>query len=255
MLRSLKDRIYRGIYQLVFDATVHAIKSFKLREMVREELRRDAHNISKGMQMRALATSVDFAEKHLFNVDSFATNEELWAHCIALAPKRDDGLFLEFGVYQGRSINFTADRTKQTVYGFDSFEGLPERWFDLFDKGHFKVEQLPDVRPNVKLIKGWFNETLPGFVKVNRGPVVYLHVDCDLYSSTKTVFDVLAPQIIPGTVIVFDEWYDHPRWEEGEYKAFVEFAQANQAEYKFVGYNRHDAQVALQITAIRGQRL
>lgn len=252
MLHQLYRRLHQRVYQFTFDVVVHALSTFKLREMIREELRRDAHNISKGMQMRALASSVEFAEKHLFNVDSFPNNEELWAHCIKQVVPREGGFFAEFGVWQGRSINFTAERTSATVYGFDSFEGLPERWFDLFDQGHFKVNQLPSVRANVRLVKGWFNETLPGFVKENRGPVLYLHIDCDLYSSTKTIFECMGDQIVPGTVIVFDEWYDYPRWEEGEYKAFMEFAAAHQADYKFIGYNRYDAQVALQITSIRG---
>ncbi len=253
MLNKIKKRIHAKVYNFFFDIVVHAVKTFKLDEMVREELRRDAHNISKGMQMRALATSVDFAEKHLFDVDSFSNNEDLWAHCVKQVTVKD-GLFMEFGVWQGRSINFVADRTPSRIYGFDSFEGLPEKWFDLFDKGHFKVDQLPAVRSNVTLVKGWYNETLPGFVKEHGQPVAYLHVDCDLYSSTKTIFDALGHQIVPGTVIVFDEWYDHPRWEQGEYKAFMEFAEAHQAEYKFIAYHRHDAQVALQITGIRGQK-
>ena len=48
------------------------------------------------------------------------------------------------------------------IYGFDSFEGLPDAWIPGFPKGYFDMKgSLPPVAPNVQLIKGWFDETLP----------------------------------------------------------------------------------------------
>lgn len=46
-------------------------------------------------------------------------------------------LWLEFGVASGKTINYISKFTKDKVYGFDSFEGLPEKWRDGFDKGAF----------------------------------------------------------------------------------------------------------------------
>ena len=41
----------------------------------------------------------------------------------------EDGLFLEFGVYKGTSINFISSLIPdKKIYGFDSFGGLPEEW-------------------------------------------------------------------------------------------------------------------------------
>jgi hypothetical protein len=37
-------------------------------------------------------------------------------------------LWLEFGVASGRTINYISNFTNDKVYGFDSFEGLPEKW-------------------------------------------------------------------------------------------------------------------------------
>jgi hypothetical protein len=50
--------------------------------------------------------------------------------------------------------------------------------------------KFPDVRINVQLIKGWFNETLPKFTNLleSDDKIALLHIDCDIYSSTKTVF-------------------------------------------------------------------
>ena len=253
-MSKLYDYIYDRVYRFFFHVVVHAMQSLKLDRIVREEFVRDAHNLSKGMQLRALSSSVDYAEAHFSGVPSFADNESLWAYCLKQVPKRDDGLFIECGVWEGRSINFFAENINGIIYGFDSFQGLPERWYGEFDREYFKVDRLPAVRDNVRLLKGWFEETLPVFIQSHSGPVVFLHVDCDLYSSTKSVLRHLGARIIPGTVIVFDEWYNYPGWQEGEYKAFREFVSEQGATYRFVGYNRHHSQVAVQIEGIRGEK-
>ena len=53
---------------------------------------------------------------------------------------KSNTLWLEFGVYSGRTINYISKFTNDIVYGFDSFEGLPEKWRDGFDKGIFSTE-------------------------------------------------------------------------------------------------------------------
>jgi hypothetical protein len=165
----------------------------------------------------------------------------------ALNEAQVDGLYLEFGVCQGTTVNYIANVKKdKTVYGFDSFEGLPEKWRTA-EKGTFKVDKLPSVRQNVSLIKGWYDESLPLFVKEHNEPVAFIHVDCDLYSSTKTLFRELASNIQCGTVIFFDEYFNYSGWEEHEYKAFQEFCKQNNVEYKYLWI--HYSQVVVKIVA------
>ena len=111
----------------------------------------------------------------------------------AIAHIDTDGLVLEFGVSRGTTINHIAKKLpNQTVYGFDSFEGLPEDWNGVCKKEHFLVKGLPKVDKNTTLIKGWFNDTLDLFLKNNPDIVIdMIHIDCDLYSSTKDVFNIL----------------------------------------------------------------
>jgi hypothetical protein len=153
-------------------------------------------------------------------------------------------------VATGKTINHIASLLPRLmVYGFDSFEGLPERWQAHYPKGSFRMERLPKVRVNVELVKGWFSETLPEFLKEHAGAALFLHIDCDLYSSTRDVFEQLEPRIDAGTVIVFDEYFNYPGWKEGEHKAFMEFIERTGHEYEFLGYAKSNEQVAVRITA------
>lgn len=98
------------------------------------------------------------------------------------------GLWLEFGVFSGTTVNIIARFTRQTVYGFDSFIGLPENWQDGKEQGRYSCEgQLPAVSDNVELV--------------------------------------------PGSVIVFDELFNYPGYEQHEIKAFYEFISQNKIEW------------------------
>lgn len=218
-------------------------------EMLNKQDAPVAQDIGMALQRRATESTAIYVEQQMRNIDSVATNLELLSKAIKEANLDSNQLVCEFGVHSGLTINHIASLTSLTVYGFDAFKGLPERWRDGFGKGTFKRGDLPMVRANVVLIKGWFNETLPNFLKDNDRPVSFIHIDCDLYSSTKTVFDCLSQRIHPGCVIVFDEYFNYPGWEEGEYKAFNEFIESTGAKYEYIGYNRFHEQVAIKITA------
>lgn len=158
------------------------------------------------------------------------------------------GDYLEFGVFSGATINFiSATLPDKIIYGFDSFEGLPETWRSGFEKTSFNLNgNLPQVNKNVRLIKGWFNETLPAFVKEHPKPCAFIHVDCDLYFSTKIIFAELKNQIVAGTVIAFDEYFNYPGWQQGEYKAFMEFVTENNLEFEYIARTEYE-QVAVRI--------
>jgi predicted O-methyltransferase YrrM len=220
-----------------------------IRKYVSYEMERASKDVGRELQRRALESTADYVETNMRDVDSVSSTLDLLSTALERASLGGSGLILEFGVYTGRTINHIATKANQPVYGFDSFEGLPERWRDGFKKGYFGVGALPAVRPNVKLIKGWFDQTLPPFVQAHPEPVVFLHVDCDLYSSTKVIFETLHAQLRPGCVIVFDEYFNYPGWEEGEYKAFQEFLAKSGLAYQYIGYNRRHEQVAVQLLA------
>ena len=151
------------------------------------------------------------------------------------------GLWLEFGVYKGTTIRRIAKYRSDpgAIYGFDSFEGLPEDWDREHrgwwsDKGAFSLDgQLPSVPEHVTLVPGWFDESLPKFLAEVPGEVTLLHVDCDLYSSTAVVLTALKDRLADRCVVVFDEMFNYPGWERNEAKAFLEFLDASPDEWDF----------------------
>ena len=159
----------------------------------------------------------------------------------------NDGLVLEFGVLFGTSIRQIAVLVEQEVHGFDSFEGLPEAWHGE-PKGSYSTKGIiPSVQENVVLHQGWFEETLPGFVEKFQAPIRFINIDCDIYSSTKTILDFLAKQIIPGTVIVFDEYIGNENWREDEFKAFQEAVLKYGWKYEYLCFSFMTKQVVVQM--------
>jgi hypothetical protein len=161
-----------------------------------------------------------------------------------------DGLVAEFGVRTGSTINHLARRNrKKVIHGFDSFEGLPEAWTGwTMPAGAFRGEGIPTVEPNVELHVGWFDETLPVFLAAHPDPVALIHIDSDIYSSARTVLQALAPRMQPGSVIVFNEYFNYPNWKQHEYRAFQEFCTDHDVRYRYLCWGMYE--VAVEITAV-----
>ena len=212
------------------------------------QARADARSIDLELQRRSLATTADYVERHLSRAQALASRSELLALGLASA-RPTPGLICEFGVYKGETINQIAGLVApRRVFGFDSFEGLPEDWRPGFPKARFSLLGAPpDVLENVELLKGRFDTTLPAFLARHEERFAFVHVDCDLYSSTKTVLELAASRIGAGTVIVFDEYFNFPGWEQHEFKAFQEFVRATGARYEYLAYSSRDEQVAVRM--------
>lgn len=167
----------------------------------------------------------------------------------ALDQAKLDGLVLEFGVFRGESLRFIAQRSTGLVHGFDSFEGLPEHWTYFQRKGRFSLDgKIPEFEEeNVRIHPGLFGDTLRPFLAQNEGVVRFLHVDSDLYSSAAQVLGLLAPRLVPGSVILFDEYINYPAWRQHEYKAFQEFIAARGLGYRYIGFASTYMSVAVQL--------
>lgn len=169
----------------------------------------------------------------------------------ALAQCSVEGLVLEFGVYRGATLAAIARADPRVAHGFDSFKGLPEDWTHFQKKGRFAVDDIPQfAERNIALHAGWFADTLPGFLAANAGPARFVHIDSDLYSSAVTVLTGLRERIVPGTIILFDEYINYPGWEQDEYRAFQEFVARHGVSYEYIGFASSHYSVAVKITGV-----
>ena len=160
-------------------------------------------------------------------------------------------LILEFGVFKGGTIGLFADRMRKNgvkvpIYGFDAFEGLEENWSQLnYPRGTFsRGGRMPKVKSNVRLIKGWVQETLEAFLSDKRGKIAFMHLDMDTYSPTKFVLEKTRDRCESGTVILFDELYGYPNWRMHEYKALNEVY--DEAEYEYVAFGKMQCAIRLK---------
>jgi hypothetical protein len=168
------------------------------------------------------------------------------------------GDIVEFGVFTGISLALLAQGHRfddkgmaRRVAGFDSFDGLPSsaeehaRWHEGACQTNHGWHPLaapgarvtPDMTRELftacglsapELHVGLFDRTVPSVIPATYPAVAVVHVDCDLYESTRSVLTGIAPALQDGTVLLFDDWF-HYRGNphKGEARAFTEFLDAH----------------------------
>ena len=145
--------------------------------------------------------------------------------------------YLEFGVFEGKSIAHWAQINpypESRFFGFDGFTGLPEPWVTgstTFARHHFstggKEPALDDGR--VSFIKGLFQETLPAFLEAFRPQNrLVVHFDADLYNSTLYGLCRLHPFLVPGSFLIFDDFSVATH----DFQAFYDYAQSHRRAYR-----------------------
>lgn len=207
----------------------------------------ESHNLLAMADLIAGMESAQYYCENFLTAQAFAGAHDLLIHAVSKA--KPGGLFLEFGVASGGTATCISKHIEGKLYAFDVFEGLPEDWRTGYPKGHFAGVE-PDVPDNVVIVKGLFANTLPHFAAENEGFISFLHVDCDLYSSTREIFELIGRRLVPGSVIVFDEYLNYPGWNRHEFLAFKEFTAANGVEYSYDSFVPSHQQVCVVIKQV-----
>ena len=218
------------------------MKSFRLANFVKE-------------RVGQLYDVFDYANKHPYTTlrhqahdDTVAFIKERCPKAIGLRTPRRlfdfvhkrvtlPGDIAEFGVSRGGSIRYIAKHFKnRTIHGFDSFEGIPEAWAGN-DEGAFSTHgKFPKVPSNVKFWPGWFEDSIPKWREKYNDQLAYVHIDCDLYSSTKTIFDGIGDLMGSGTVILFDDYFNFPDWENDGHKVLEDAIKKHNWEIEYLAY-------------------
>lgn len=187
----------------------------------------------------------------IINTLNYRSNEEILKKAMNLVySNRLEGDYLEFGTYKGQAFvvafhfaNYYPELKAMNFYAFDSFQGQPQlNGVDADGFQHFKTGQYScslaefkhilgrekvDVN-RVKIVPGWFNDTLTEKTKkklpIQKAAVVM--IDCDLYESTVRVLDFITDYLQDGTILIFDGWFCYKgNPNRGEQRAFREWLE------------------------------
>ncbi|GBF81255.1 TylF/MycF/NovP-related O-methyltransferase [Aphanothece sacrum] len=159
-----------------------------------------------------------------------------------------DGDYLEFGCHGGMTFGMAykeIERRKLPVrmWAFDSFEGLPPcqgaedqhpKWVENSMKTSLEEFNLLCSRNGIpsnkyETVVGYYEDSLNETSEIKLPNNICLaYIDCDLYSSTKTILEFLKPRLKHGMIIAFDDYY---WWSSenisGERRAMLEFFDNN----------------------------
>ena len=86
--------------------------------------------------------------------------------------------------------------------GGDPYYGYTEN-LQAVVSGNLTKHGLPPQTNNIKLIKGYFEDTL----RITE-PVALAHIDCDWYASVMSCLRQIEPCLSPGGKLIFDDYYD-----------------------------------------------
>ncbi len=150
-----------------------------------------------------------------------------------LAAKVRDvpGSAVECGTWRGGMIAGIADvlGPDRPYFLFDSFEGLPpstdqdgpdeRQWTGkcVAEPAEAEHAMALSAARQVSIVKGWFQDTL---ARTDTGPIALLRLDGDWYDSTVCALEAFAHRVVPGGLIVVDDYYT---WD-GCTKAINEYA-------------------------------
>ena len=76
--------------------------------------------------------------------------------------------------------------------------------------------------------------------------MIFINIDCDLYSSTICALNFSKPIIDEETIIIFDELIINPNWEKHEFKALNEFCTSHNFSYDVICISLFTKQVAVK---------
>lgn len=158
--------------------------------------------------------------------------------------------YLEFGVYRGESLRYWLELLESPAsrfVGFDTFDGLPEPWTYFggeleaatFDAGG-RAPAIADER--VRFVTGLFQDSLPGFLAGHQPRSrLLLHIDADLYSSALYVLTRCDDLLVPGSIVLFDEFAS----VMDEFSALRDYCAAYRREYDVIACTEKLAHVAV----------
>lgn len=221
--------------------------SNQISEMTMSVAKRTFFNSIRYLEHLEIMDSANFIRPYLANASLFVNKKGgYFQFTMSKVLKNQKGLWLEFGVKSGGSAKFFAPYASEfsvnsTLYGFDSFEGIRNDWSAVGTPvGSFSLNaKVPKKIDNCDFIVGWVEDTLPEFLKLHQEQIAFVHFDFDVYPPTKFALEAISGRLMPGSIILFDEFHGYPGWRHHEKRALEEILDSSQ--YKFIAFSRKQA--------------
>ena len=227
-------------------------QGFKVNTIFTEELERGVDTIEDYNYLKEKYMKLDL---FINNLKIKNLNYDPLRYCLNNNIINKDGLWLEFGVSYGGTLDLISEYTDSTVYGFDTFNGIDKigNWNKFYsvinDKGvPIKVVQLDKYmykktgiiktfNKNVEFIKGYFDETLSNFLLNKNTRISFIHIDCTFFTSTNTILNECIKYFNDEIIIVFNGFINFPDYKECEILAFFDLIKKYNINYEFIGMN------------------
>ena len=194
------------------------------------------------------AENVFYLKSHPSRIAKLLAHYELYREIAGLP-----GAVVECGVYKGASLcRFAAFRSllennhSRRIIGLDAFGSFPmagvelkadREFIDKFEAAGGAGISVEDLNAalaakeysNIELIRGDVFETVPALVeRIPHLRIALLHLDLDVYEPTKFCIEQFLPHMVPGGLIVFDDY----NAVEGATRAADELCQARDLQLR-----------------------
>tara|TARA_Y100000590_G_scaffold272912_1_gene306428 strand:+ start:2121 stop:3218 length:1098 start_codon:yes stop_codon:yes gene_type:complete len=173
----------------------------------------------------------------------FFNRWNLFDETVVLAEKNRP--FYEFGVWKGISFKYFLNIFKKG-FGFDTFTGLPEDWYDNKSGTYSAFKKIPKFKRG-SFFAGKFEDTLPKFFSKKRPLASIINFDADLYSSTLCALNYSKDVIDNKTILFFDEFLTSKNWENDEYKALKEFCDKFNYQFEVIAISFYSKQAVVKL--------
>jgi O-methyltransferase len=159
-----------------------------------------------------------------WETQTMGVDEAYVIRAAVLATSKIVGDLAEVGVFRGGTARIICEaKGKRSLHLFDTFQGLPQP--AAIDKGFEKGQYASSLNDVRRFLAGCsdihFHE---GLFPATAGPVMdhrfsFVHLDVDLYDSTRAALEFFYPRLSPGAVVISHDYVEFA----GVRNAFDEF--------------------------------
>jgi len=120
----------------------------------------------------------------------------------------------------GRVVSFDTFEAVFPKVRPDEADSAKRHMEDLYEESAYDqlteaIDRL-DLAETVEIVRGDITESLPAYISDKPGfRIALLHCDLDVYPATKRILEIAWPRLVPGGIVLFDQ-YAVRNWGEAD---------------------------------------